>query len=189
MRRLSCLMLGFAACFLPAVAAEAGFKGGFGYGPGLAPAYRFHFPVRQGFYGRPGFYGRFVRHKFLAGRYGFQRFRYGAPFYGYGLWPAVQAPEFIEPDADADLDHVRFPRRDPYAHVPGIPPSPVAPPVIYVLGADRGSRPMRPRKAPLRFGAGTASPYAYEAPPYPGASLRLDPGSGARIIRVIAPGR
>lgn len=157
MRCLSCLMLG-CALLLPALSteADAGFKGRFGHGPGLTVRHGVF--SGRGFRHRLSYYGRFSRHDAFAGRYGFRRFgfgRYGALYSGYGsygLWPGVQAFEPVGPDPD--VGPIRSPLGDPYANVPGIAPSPVAPPVIYVLDGDRGSRARRGRKATLRFGAG-----------------------------------
>ena len=188
MRHLSsCLTFSFAAFLAlsaPVEAAPAGLRG-FGHRP--APVWAGRHPVGGRLAtGRPGFHGRFAYRPFGHG--GFRAFRHGGYGYGYGYgygsWPLLgetgavventilnqvgAAPEGFGPSG--------------IATAPGIAASPVASPVVYVIGPNRVSRRGRAvglvRSGPRVVALRPAGAEAFQ----PGASE-----IGPRIVSVSAP--
>ncbi len=190
MRRLwSCFILSSAAFFLPSVSTEAaaGFRGHHGYGSGPASVRRFHPPAGRLAYRHSGLYGRFI-HKPLVGGYGFGSSRYGVLPYRYGSWPLIPAGggHVVETTI---VNQIGVSSEDPPSGVPsvaGIPSSPVAAPVVYVITADRSPRRMRTRKDfHVRPGPRVVSLYGQNATPLQlDASGAPSPGTGPRIIHV-----
>ena len=196
MRRLwSCLMLSFAAFFLPSVSTEAaaGFRGHHGYGLRPASVRRFLPPADRLAYRHPGFSGRFI-HRPLIGRHGLRPFRYGVLPYGYGSWPLIggAAGPLVE---NTIVNQVGASSDGPgpggVPAVAGVPSPPVAAPVVYVITADRSPPRMRVRKDfQIRPGPKVVSLYGHKATP-----LQLDAsgapsfGTGPRIIHVTVPRR
>jgi hypothetical protein len=196
MRRLwSCLMLSFAAFFLPSVSTEAaaGFRGHHGYGSGPALVRRFHPPADPLAYRHPGLHGRYL-HKPLIGRYGLRPFRYGVLPYGYGSWPLIggAAGPLVKTTIVNQVGASSDSRGSGgVPAVAGIPSPPVAAPVVYVITADRSPPRMCVRKDfQIRPGPKVASLYGHEATPLQhDASGAPSFGTGPRIIHVTVPRR
>ena len=124
-------------------------------GGGAGPGHSFHMPHRGGLRARIG-QGRVLGPRFSAFRHGAGRFghrdRFGYGYggllglpigYGYGPWDDGYARYAEEPEP---VPKPEWPTRV------GIPPSPVAPPAIYVIGGGR-----KAAAAPRRRSAGPGS--------------------------------
>ncbi len=191
MRRVSsCLLLVLAPFFLHSASTEAeaagAFRGHFGYRSGSVLTGRFHPPAGRLSYHHSGFRGRFL-HKPLVGHSGFRPFRHGVLPYGFSSWSPLATDPAVETTI---INQVGASPEGPGLGggpvVAGIPSPPVADPVIYVIGADHGSR----RAGGRKYARARPGPKMVSMRPHGVGQLQpraSGHGAGPRVIHVTAP--